>query len=471
MGNNSALALGKGKYVFPSTFAQQRLWFLERLQPGGTSYLIPWSLRISGNLNPDALQRSLNEIVRRHEILRTTFSWKDGAPVQVVTGDLSVAMPVLDLSASANPEEEAQKLAFAESHNAFDLERGPLVRAQLLRLGAQDHILLLTLHHIIFDGGSRRILIRELDALYEAFGAGRPSPLPDPKLQYADYAVWQRKKLQGANLEKQLSYWRQQLAGIPGRMDLPTDHPRPAVQTFNGAKLPLSLSKEFTERLQAFCREHGVTMFMTLLAGFQILLSRYSNQDDVVVGTPIANRNRAEIEDMIGFFTNTLVLRTKLSGESTFSEVLAQVKETALGAYAHQDMPFEKLVEELQPQRDLGQNPLFQVMFSYQNAPRGAFELHGLKLSLMDTGEATTKFDLSLFLSETPEGTSGRVEYNTDLFEVWTIEGLLRHYQVLLESAITQPDSRIARLPMLAEAERREVLVEFNANARDYPSG
>ena len=301
------------------------------MQPGGTSYLIPWSLRISGKLNAEALQRSLNEIVRRHEILRTTFSWKDGAPVQVVAGELSVAMPVLDLSASANPEEEAQKLAFEESHKAFDLERGPLVRAQLLRLGAEEHILLLTLHHIIFDGWSRRILIRELDALYEAFGAGRPSPLPEPKLQYADYAVWQRKQLQGANLEKQLSYWKQQLAGTPASLDLPTDHPRPAVQTFNGAKLPLSFSKEFIDRLPSFCREHGVTMFMTLLAGFQILLSRYSNQDDMVVGTPIASRNRAEIEEMIGFFTNTLVLRTKLSGEPTFSEVLAQVKETGAG--------------------------------------------------------------------------------------------------------------------------------------------
>src|SRR5450432_1117851 len=233
MGNNSALALGKGKYVFPATFAQQRLWFLEQLQPGGTSYLIPWSLRINGNLDPEALRRSLNEIVWRHEILRTTFSWKDGAPAQVVADELSVAMPVLDLSGSARPGEEAQKLAFAEAHKPFDLERGPLVRAQLLRLAADEHILLLTLHHIIFDGWSRRILIRELDALYQAFGAGRPSPLLEPKLQYADYAVWQRKQLQGANLEKQISYWRQQLAGIPASLDLPTDHPRPAVQTFN----------------------------------------------------------------------------------------------------------------------------------------------------------------------------------------------------------------------------------------------
>ncbi len=393
------------------------------------------------------------------------------SPVQVVSDELSIPLPVLDLSRSATREEEAQRLASEEARQPLDLEHGPLVRAQLLRLGAEDHILLLTMHHIIFDGWSRRILVRELAALYEAFGAGQPPSLPEPKLQYGDYAVWQGKQFQGANLEKQLSYWRQQLAGAPTSLDLPTDHPRPTVQSFNGARLPWSLSQEFTEKLQSFSRERGVTMFMTLLAGFQVLLSRYSNQDDVVVGTPIANRNRAEIEEMIGFFTNTLVLRTRLAAESTFSEILSQVKETALGAYAHQEMPFEKLVEELQPERNLGQNPLFQVMFSYQNAPRSAFELKGLKLSLMDTGEVTPKFDLSLFLSETPEGVRGRVEYNTGLFEARTMEGLLRHYQVLLESAIAQPNSLIARLPMLTEAERLEVLVEFNATAREFPSG
>jgi len=471
MGNNSAQALGAAKYVFPATFAQQRLWFLEQLQPGSASYLIPWSLRINGKLNTQALERSLNEIVRRHEILRTTFSWKDGAPVQVVTGELSVPLPMLDLSSSTKREQEAQRLASEEARKPFELERGPLVRAQLLRLGAEDHILLLTMHHIIFDGWSRRILVRELAALYEAFGTGQPSPLPEPKLQYADYAVWQRKQFQGATLEKQLSYWRQQLAGVPASLDLPTDHPRPAVQSFNGAKSPLSFSKEFSEKLQSFSRERGVTMFMTLLAGFQILLSRYSNQDDVVVGTPIANRNRAEIEEMIGFFTNTLVLRTRLAGEATFLEILAQVKETALGAYAHQDVPFEKLVEEVQPERNLGQNPLFQVMFSYQNAPSRAFELSGLKLSLMDMGEAAPKFDISLFLSETTEGVGGRVEYNTDLFEAWTMEGLLRHYQVLLENAIARPDTRVGQLPMLTEAERREVVIEFNANQREFPAG
>jgi amino acid adenylation domain-containing protein len=455
--------------VFPATFAQQRLWFLEQLQPGGTSYLIPWSLRISGKLDPEALRRSLNEIVRRHEILRTTFSWKDGAPVQVVGGELSLAVPVLDLSGRANPEEEGQKLAFAEARKPFDLERGPLVRAQLLRLGANEHILLLTLHHIIFDGWSRRILIRELDALYAAFDAGRPSPLAEPKLQYADYAVWQRKQFQGANLEKQLSYWKQQLAAIPAALDLPTDRPRPAVQSFNGAKLLVAFSKEFVDRLTSFSRERGATLFMTLLAGFQILLSRYSNQDDIVVGTPIASRNRAELEEMIGFFANTLVLRAQLSDDPSFDSVLAQVKESALGAYAHQDVPFEKLVEELRPERNLSQNPLFQVMFSLQNAPRQAFELAGLKVSAMDLGEAAAKFDISAFLSETPDGLRGRFEYNTDLFDAETIQQMIVHYEALLESALAHPEAKVSRLQLLSGKERAQILVDWNTTAAEYP--
>jgi amino acid adenylation domain-containing protein len=468
-GNNSAQVAGAGTYVFPATFAQQRLWFLEQLQPGGVSYLIPWSLRISGNLNVEALGRALNEIVRRHEVLRTTFSFKDGAPVQVVAEKLSVPMALLDLSSRATREEDAKRLALEEANKPLDLEHGPLVRAQLLRLDAEEHVLLLTMHHIIFDGWSRRIFIRELAGLYEAFGAGRSSTLAEPKLQYADYAVWQRKQFQGANLEKQLSYWREQLAGAPASLDLPTDRPRPAVQTFNGAKVPLALSKELTDKLQGFSREHGVTMFMTLLAGFQILLSRYSNQDDVVVGTPIANRNRAELEEMIGYFANTLVLRSKLSREASFADVLAQMKETALGAYANQDVPFEKLVEDLRPDRNLSQNPLFQVLFSLQNAPRQAFELPGLKLSSMDSAESAAKFDISVFLTETADGVRGRFEYNTDIFDAETIQRMVGHYQVLLEAAIATPTRQISQLLLLTEQEEKQIVADWNATAAEYP--
>ncbi|PYX07514.1 MAG: non-ribosomal peptide synthetase, partial [Acidobacteria bacterium] len=360
-------------YVFPLTFAQQRLWFLEQLEPHATAYLIPWSIRMNGTLNVSALRDSLNEIVRRHEILRTTFSSVDGQPTQVVAPSVYIPLPVVDLSEFTEREKEAQQLAAAEAQTPFDLKTGPLVRAQLLRLAAEDHILLLTMHHIMFDGWSRRILVRELATLYEAYCGGKPSPLRDLNLQYADYAVWQRNNLQGQILERQLAYWRAQLAGAPASLDLPTDQPRPAVQTFRGAAKLFTFSKTLSEQLNALSRQQTATLFMTLLAGFQALLSRWSGQEDIVVGAPIANRNRTEIEDLIGLFANTLVLRTDVSGNPSFRALLGRVKEVALGGYAHQDMPFEKLVEELRPERSLSHNPLFQVMFSLQNATRRDF--------------------------------------------------------------------------------------------------
>jgi amino acid adenylation domain-containing protein len=455
------------QFVFPTTFAQQRLWFLEQLQPEQTAYLIPWSLRIEGDLNSGALERSLSEIIHRHEILRTTFSWKDERPVQVV-GQRSFSLPLVDLSGKSHPEEEAEQLARAEARMPLDLERGPLVRGQLLRVSPSLHILLLTMHHIIFDGWSRRIFIQELSALYDAFRAGLPSPLPAPKLQYADYAVWQRRQLQGAKLEKQLSYWREQLAGMPPALELPTDRPRPAVQTFHGAKLPLEFSKEFTEKLNTFSRRQNVTPFMTLLAGFQCLLSRHSGQNDVAVGTPIANRNRAELEEIVGLFANTLVFRSQISSEQTFHDLLAQVQKTSLDAYANQDVPFEKLVEELSPERNLAQNPLFQVLFSLQNAPQRAFKLGDLKVGLIDLGDASAKFDLSIFLREAPDGIRGRVEYNTDLFDTGTIQRLLEHYRVLLTAAVANPALRVSELPLLTEGERKQIVEKWNATRAGY---
>src|SRR3989454_2982757 len=456
-------------YVFPLTFAQQRLWFLEQLEPHATAYLIPWSIRMNGTLNVSALRDSLNEIVRRHEILRTTFSSVDGQPTQVVAPSLYIPLPVVDLSEFAEREKEAQQLAAAEAQTPFDLKTGPLVRAQLLRLAAEDHILLLTMHHIMFDGWSRRILVRELATLYEAYRGGKLSPLRDLNLQYADYAVWQRNNLQGQNLERQLAYWSAQLAGAPASLDLPTDRARPAVQTFRGVAKPFTFSKTLSEQLNALTRQQTATLFMTLLAGFQALLSRYSSQEDIVVGTPIANRNRAEIEELIGLFANTLVLRTDVSGNPTFRELLGRVKEVALGAYAHQDMPFEKLVEELRPERSLSHNPLFQVMFSLQNAARRDFELPGLKLKPQGSGTGTAKFDISLFMVERPEGLRGRIEYNTDLFDAATIDRLLGHYQLLLEAAVANPDKPISEISLLTEEERRHVLLEFNATTADYP--
>ena len=461
-------AAAGAEFAFPTTFAQQRLWFLEQLQPGSTSYLVPWSIRIEGALNVPALERGLEEIVRRHEILRTTFQWRDGMPMQIV-GASSFSLPLLNLSGLHDPEARAAELAAAEARLPIDLERGPLFRGQLLRIGPQLHILLLTTHHITFDGWSRRILIQELSSLYEAFCSGGKSPLPAPELQYADYAVWQRQHFSGAPLEKQVSYWRKQLAGMPASLDLPTDRPRPAVQTFNGARVPVTFSKELTEDLNTFSRQQGATLFMTLMAGFQALLARYCLQDDVAVGIPIANRNRAELEDIIGFFANTLVIRTKLLRDANFQRVLAQVRETALDAYAHQDVPFEKLVEELRPDRNLSHNPLFQVLFSLQNAPRQAFDLSGLKLRLVDSGQVAAKFDLSVFLSETVEGIRGRFEFNADLFDLGTIQRMIGHYEMLLRQAIENPDLPVWNLRLLPEEERSRILHQWNATKADYP--
>jgi amino acid adenylation domain-containing protein len=465
---SAAPAPASAQFAFPTTFAQQRLWFLEQLQPGSTSYLVPWSLRIEGSLNVPALEKSLEEIVRRHEILRTTFQWRDGMPMQIV-GSSAFNLPVLNLSSLHDPEARAAELARAEARLPIDLEHGPLFRGQLLRISPQLYILLLTTHHITFDGWSRRILIQELSTLYEAFCSGSKSPLNPPELQYADYAVWQRQHFAGAPLEKQLSYWRNQLAGLPASLDLPTDRPRPAVQTFNGGRVPVAFSKDLTERLNAFSRQQGTTLFMTLMAGFQSLLARYSHQDDIAVGIPIANRNRAELEGIIGFFANTLVIRTKLSRDARFKDVLAEVRETALDAYAHQDVPFEKLVEELRPDRNLSQNPLFQVLFSLQNAPRQAFELSGLKLRLVDSGQVAAKFDLSVFLSETADGIQGRFEFNSDLFDLATIQRMIGHYETLLSQAIDSPDLEVSKLRILPPEERSLILHQWNATKAEYP--
>jgi amino acid adenylation domain-containing protein len=457
-------------YVFPVTFAQQRLLFLNQLDPSNTSYSVPWSIRIAGSLNAVALERSLNEIVQRHEILRTTFDVVEGHPVQIVTPSLHVPLNLTDLSSLTDPEQEAQAAARKEARSPIDLKHGPMVRTTLLRLDEADHALLITTHHIAFDGWSRRILVTELAALYEAFCLGQPSPLPELPLQYADFAVWQRSHMEGKTLENLLQYWKEQLAGAPTTLDLPTDRPRPAIQSYSGATTNFTLSAKLKEDLIRLGRQSEATLFMTLLAGFQALLCRYSGQDDIVVGTPIANRNRAEVEGLIGLFANTLPLRTKLDGNPTFRALLARVKDTALGAYAHQDMPFERLVEELRPERSLGYNPMFQVVFSLQNAHRATFELPGLRLKPLGAlSNLTSKFDLSFFLFEAHDGLQGKVEYNTDLFDSATIDRLLNHFQILLEAALANPDERVSKLPLLSAVERQRILVEWNSTAAEYP--
>ena len=357
-----------------------------------------------------------------------------------------------------------------EGQYPFDLARGPLLRFALLRLSEQEHVLLVTLHHSIADGWSMGLFQRELTTLYTAYSEGRPASLAELPIQYADYALWQRHWLQGELHQELLSYWQQQLAGAPALLELPTDYPRPAIERFQGAVEFVTVPGDLTEALRQMSQQEGVTLFMLLLAAFQVLLARYSGQDDIVVGTPIAGRNRAEIENLIGCFVNTLVLRTDLSGHPSFREVLRRVRETALGAYTHQELPFEQLVEVLQPERSLSHAPLFQVMFVWQNLPGEAQHLPRLTLSDIEVGGGTAKFDLTLFLWEGREGLRGAMEYNTDLFEAASIQRMLTHYSRLLEGIVSQPDQLFSRLPLLSEKNSKYSLLNGMIRQAEYHS-
>ncbi|MBD6620396.1 amino acid adenylation domain-containing protein [Komarekiella sp. 'clone 1'] len=464
----------------PLSFAQQRLWFLDQLMPNNPFYNIPVALHLTGSLNLAALEQTFNEIVRRHEALRTTFVIKSGQPVQVINPTLTISLPVVDLRQLPQTEREIQARQFAiqEAQRPFNLSTDSLLRVKLLRLDETQYILLLNMHHVISDGWSIGVLIQEIAALYTAFANNQPCPLANLAIQYADFAYWQRQWLQGEVLEKQLAYWQKQLDEI-SILNLPTDRPRPAVQTYQGARQPLQLSKSLSEALLTLGQQEGVTLFITLLAAFKVLLYRYTQQEDIAIGSPIANRNRSEIEGLIGFFVNSLVLRTDLSGNPSFRELLSQVKEVALGAYSHQDLPFEKLVEELHPERNLNQNPLFQVVFALQNAPMSALELTGLTLSPLPFDTGTTRFDLEFHLWEpntqnglwvdSSEGISGFVIYSTDLFDDATITRMLRHFQTLLEGIVANPEQRVAQLQLLSESELHNLLFEWNNTQLDYP--
>jgi amino acid adenylation domain-containing protein len=451
-------------FAFPASFSQERLWFLEQLRPGTAVYNAPHAVRLTGPLDVQALEQALSEIVRRHESLRTTFALIDGRPHQIIAEKGSLAWGVIDLSDWPEREREAEawRLATAEAQQPFDLEYGPLLRTTLLRLSSLEHIFLVTLHHIISDGWSIGIFFRELAALYAAFSQGQAAALPDLPIHYADFAVWQREWLQGEVLESHLAYWRQQLAGAPDVIALPTDHSRPPVESFRGAKRALVLPAELSAALRTLSRRCGVTLYMTLLAAFQTLLARYSGQQDILVGSPIAGRTRRELDEVIGFFANTIVLRTDFTGDPSFEELLDQVREVALGAYAHQDLPFEWLVEALQPERTLSHAPLFQVMFVLQNSRQERLELEGLRVSPLAIDNGTAKFDLVFSLQDAGGGLEGWLEYNADLFEAETIERLLAHFEILLQAIVVAPDQRVSTLPLLTEAERRQILIEWN---------
>ncbi|MEW5929980.1 MAG: amino acid adenylation domain-containing protein [Gemmatimonadota bacterium] len=465
------LPTGRGG-ALPLSFAQERLWFIDRLEPGSAAYNVPVAWRLGGALDGAALERALGEVVRRHEALRTVFAEVDGSPVQVIAPFGGFALAVEDLSGFGEADREAalRRRAGEEAARPFDLAAGPLFRAALLRLGARDHVLLLSMHHIVSDEWSMGVLFRELSALYEAYREGGESPLAELPVQYADYAVWQREQLTGEVLDRQLSYWRERLAGAPELLELPTDHPRPAVQTYRGATVPLELSPELLERLQALGRSEGATLYMTLLGAFQVLLGKYAGSEDVVVGSPIAGRTRGEVEELIGFFVNTLVLRIDLSGDPSFREVLRRVREVTLGAYEHQEVPFEKLVAELQPERSLSHSPLFQVMFTLQDAGDGGGALPGLEVGGVGAAMEIAKFDLSLELAATPQGLRGGLNYGTDLFEHGTVERMLGHLERVLEQVAADANARLSQLELLGEAERALVLEAWNRTAAEYPA-
>jgi amino acid adenylation domain-containing protein len=459
--------------VLPLSFAQQRLWILGRLTPTSSAYHIPVVLRAKGSLDVEAVRRSINEIVRRHEALRTIFTAEDGEPRQNILPELEIVIPLIDVSdrAAGDRESELEKLAAENSNQSFDLQHGPLLRALIVKLDDDDYALCVTLHHIISDGWSSGNLIREFASSYEAFAAGRIPTLPPLKVQYADFAVWQREWLQGDVKEKQLEYWRKQLGENLPVLELPTVKSRPPVPTFRGASEVWQLSRALTASLNELSRQQNATLFMVLLAAFKVLLSRYSGQEDIVVGTPIANRNRNEIEPLIGFFVNTLVLRTDLTGDPSFIDLLKRVREQTLGAYAHQDLPFEVLVDELQPKREVNRTPLFQVVFVMQNAPFQPLRLPRLTMALQPLENVTAKFDLTLSARENESGLALGLEYNTDLFDSAITKRMLQQFEVLLQAVVHSPELEISRLPLLPQNERESLLAVAQVSAAHYPAG
>ncbi|MFP5274543.1 amino acid adenylation domain-containing protein [Coleofasciculus sp.] len=452
------------------SFAQQRLWFLNQLDGQNTTYNILSGFHLSGTLDEAALEQSIAEIVKRHESLRTSFSVVDGVAVQVIHPQVNIPISTVNLQGLSEVEQaiEVQRLVQEENQRPFDLAQSPLLRVMVLQ-ARESHILLVTMHHIVSDGWSMGIFFRELSHFYAAFSGGKFASLPNLPIQYADFAHWQRQWLQGEVLETQLEYWKRQLAGAPPLLDLPTDRPRPPSQTFRGGTKTFELSGTLTQQLKKLGHQSGTTLFLTLLAAFVTLLSRYSHEDDIVVGTPIAGRNHREIESLIGFFVNTLALRVDLSGNPSFRELLRRTRQVTLEAYSHQDLPFEKLVEELQPERNLSYNPLFQVMFVLQNAGSEDWQLPGLTLSPLEIESVTAKFDLTLAIEEKESGLRGVWQYNSDLFDGTTISQMAGHFQTLLAGIVANPEQSMSELPLLTEAERHQLLVEWNDTQVDYP--
>jgi amino acid adenylation domain-containing protein len=456
----------------PLSFAQQRLWFQEQRTPGTAAFHIALQVTLNGPLNAAALEQTFAEIIRRHENLRTSFPLIDGDLVQVISPPSGLPIPIIDLHNLNQPEQQnvSNKLAEAEFGRPFDLETGPLTRVVLIRHSAEEHTIICALHHLISDGWSKGVLVKEISTVYEAFCRAEPSPLPELPIQYVDFAAWQRQQLQGEVLESELAYWKENLADAPLLLQLATDRPRPPVQTYRGAAEPFVLSQRLTQQLKVLASQRGVTLFMTLLAAFQTLLYRYTSQEDIVVGTSVANRERPEIEGLIGFFVNMVALRTDCSDNPQFQELLEQVQESTFKAYAHQGVPFERLVQELQPIRNPSYPPLFQVVFSFQNQPTlTELTLSGLTLSFPPVEITTSQFDLLLDVSESKAGLTGALQYNPDLFDRTTIAQMAQHFRSLLEGIVSDPAQRLSELPLLSEEEQAESLETWNQTAAEYP--
>ena len=455
----------------PLSFAQRRLWFLDQLEGQSATYNIASAYQLAGKLNVEALEKAIQTLIQRHQTLQTCFHKEDGIPTQIIVPEIKFNLAIDDLETRLEDQQQAkvEQLAKKESQTPFDLCQAPLLRVSLLRLNSLSHVLLVTLHHIISDGWSMGIFRRELSVLYTAYEQGKSNPLPELSIQYADYSHWQSQWLTGDVLQSQLNYWKQQLGGALPLLDLPADHPRPMIQSYRGDIVKFTLSAELSKELRHLSHRSEATLYMTLLAAFSVLLYRYTNQEDLVIGSPIANRQRPELESVIGFFVNILALRINLKGNPPFSELLKVVRNIALDAYAHQDLPFEKLVEELQPQRSLSHSPLFQVLFVLQNTPSQIMEMSDLTLTPLGINRETAKFDLVLSLTETKQGLRGIFQFNVDIFTSERIERIVGHFQTLLEGVVVNPDENIGRLPILTATERHQILVELNDTKKSYP--
>ncbi|HEY0096501.1 MAG TPA: condensation domain-containing protein, partial [Archangium sp.] len=448
----------------PLSFSQQRLWLLYQLDPGSVAYNLPHMLRIQGRLDTDVLERALRMVAERHESLRTTFRSGAEGPEQVVAPSSSITLERTDLTGlpAERREEALAERARTEAQRLFELGTGPLLRATVFQLAEQEHVLVTVMHHIITDGWSFGVLARELLAIYGALASGKPPALPPLSVQYPDFSLWQRERLQGPFLQEQLDWWRKQLAGAPAALELPTDHPRPQTLSGRGREHAFALPRELSDAVRAFATREGASSFMVLMAAFNVLLSRYGGQEDVCVGTPVAGRSHAELEGLIGFFINTAVVRAQPVGSKPFRQFLKEVREISLGALSHQEVPIEKLIEELRPAREPGRNPLFQVSFALLPHQVASMNVAGLDVRPVPLTSGASTFELSFLMTDRPEGFTGRIEYSTDLFEPESIARMAEGLRVLLSAAVASPDTVLARLPLLSTSERHTLLETWN---------